>query len=434
MTAKSSPCHVVRLLLGFKELSVTGFKIQPDKGVLHLWVKPFKNGACCPECGRRCKLFPRKAGSARRKLRTWRDIPYGGLSVSLHYAPREILCPTHGRLQEDIPWAAPKARTTLRLECRLMRLCQVTTQNEAAATLGLPASTLAEILHRVVRRSREGHKIRGLKHIGIDEISYRKGHRYLTVVYDLERHHVVWVGKGRARDTIDRFFKDHMTPGQRARVKTACCDMSPTYIGAIREHLPDALLVLDRFHVVKALNEAVDEVRKEQWRALDKAGRKKLKGLRFALLKNRKNRDAKERAAIARIEHSQRRIFRATTLKDDLGILWDYESPYPAERFLKKWCKRALLSRIEPVRKFVRTLKAHWDGVLASIGGITNAVAEGLNRVIRLTKNRASGYRSVDNFADMIYLTVGDLDLPAQIPLENRPRETKPQHHSDLCW
>lgn len=433
MTSKSSPCHVIRLLLGFKELSVTGFKIEPRKGVLHLWVKPFKNGACCPECGRRCKLLKRKGQDARRKPRTWRDIPHGGLSICLHYAPREISCPTHGRLQENIPWAAPKARSTLRLECRLMRLCRTTTQKEAAATLGLPASTLAEVLHRTVKRAREGHKIRGLKHIGIDEISYRKGHRYLTVVYDLERHHVVWAAKGRARETIDRFFNQHMSLGQRTRVKTACCDMSPTYIGAIKEHLPAALLILDRFHIIKALNEAIDEVRKEQWRSLDKSERKKLKGLRFALLKNRKNRTARERAAIAGIEKSQRRIFRATTLKDDLGHLWEYVDSFCAEKFLKRWCKRALLSRIEPVRKFVRTVKAHWDGILASISGITNAAAEGLNRVIRLTKNRASGYRDENNFINMIYLTVGDLDLPAQIPLENRPRETKLQHHSSLC-
>ncbi len=433
MTAKSSPVHLLRKLLGFKNLSITWFDLKPHKGVLQLGIKPFKNGARCPECGRRCKLLKRSHRRTAREMRTWRDVPCGGLAVSLHYHPREITCPTHGRRQEEIPWAAPKARCTLRLEYELMRSCRVTTQKDACAALGLPPSTGAEILHRCVTRSRVGHKIRGLKHIGIDEISYRKGHRYLTIVYDLERRHIIWASKGRARATIDRFFQEHLSPHQRSQVKTACCDMSPTYIGAITEHLPDALLILDRFHVIKALNEAVDEVRKEIWRALDKAGRKKLKGLRFTLLKNKKNRTPAERAAIAKIEHSQRRIFRATTLKDELGNLWDYESPAWAEKFLKKWTKKALLSRIEPMRKFVRTLKAHWDGVLASISGITNAVAEGLNRIIRQVKNRASGYRSTDNFIDMIYLVAGDLDLPAQIAVQNRTRQVKSQHHNELC-
>ena len=331
------------------------------------------------------------------------------------------------------PWASPKARHTLRLEYEVLRLCRTTTQKEAAATLGLPTSTVADILHRSVERLREGHRIRGLKRIGIDEISYRRGHRYLTVVYDLERHHVVWVGRGRARDTIDRFFREHMSPGQRSRVEVACCDMSPTYIGAIRDHLPGARLVLDRFHVIKALNEAVDEVRKELWRSLDRAGRKELKGLRFILLKNAANRTDAERRALASIARSHRRLHRATVLKDELSLLWESEGPAAAERFLKRWCKSALLSRNEPIRRFVATVKNHWDGILASICGVTNAVAEGLNRVIRMVKNRASGYRGTDNFSNMIYLVVGDLDLPAQIGRENRTRQQKVHTHRDLC-
>lgn len=421
-------CSLLRKILGYVGLTIVRFKIQPIKGVLHLWVKPFRNGSCCPKCGRRCKLTGRS-----RSPRTWRDVPICGLSVSLHYRPREIFCPTHKKLQEAVPWATPKARYTLRLEYEVMRLCRATTQKEAAATLGLPKSTIADILHRSVDRLRDGHRIRGLKKVGIDEISYRKGHRYLTVVYDLERHHVVWVGKGRARDTIDRFFKEYLSPGQKKRIEVACCDMSPTYIGAIQEHLPSAKLVLDRFHVIKALNEAVDEVRKELWRSLDTTRRKELKGLRFILLKNAANRTDAERSALSRIALSHRRIYRATMLKDELSLLWENGDHEAAESFLKRWCKTALLSRIEPIRRFVATVKNHLDGILASICGVTNAVAEGLNRVIRMVKNRASGYRSTDNFSNMIYLVVGDLDLPAQIGKENRTRRQKVHTHRDLC-
>jgi transposase len=433
MTFKSSANRLLCTLLGFKNLLVTGHELLPRKGVLWLAVKPHKNGACCPECGRRGKLLKRSSKGAARAPRTWRDTPVGGLATAITYSPREIICKTHGRLQEAIPWAARHSRSTLRFDFLVLRLCKVMTQKEAAAQLGLPASTLAEMLHRCVARYRDGHKLRALKNLGIDEISYKKGHRYLTVVYDLDRHHVVWVGKGKARDTIDRFFNEVMSPGQRARVQTACCDMSPTYIGAIGDHLPGALLVLDRFHVVKVLNEAVDEVRKEVWRAASQAERKGLKGLRFILLKNRKNRSRREHKIMAGLARSQRQLARACELKDELAHFWTYSYIGSAEKFLKAWKKRAKLSRIEPLKKFARTLENHWDGVMASVSGITNAVAEGLNRVIRMTKNRASGYRSTDNFANMIYLIIGDLDLPGQIPTINRPRLIKPLPHKTLC-
>ena len=433
MSFNSSPNKLLRALLGFKELRITGHDLRPRKGVLHLWVRPHKNGALCPRCGRRGKLVRRGACGAARQMRHWRDIPVDGLSVVLHYRPREIRCPTHGRLQEDIPWAVPMSRNTLRLECQLLRLCKVMTQSEAAAQLGIPASTVADALHRAITRCRAGHKLRGLKNLGVDEISYKKRHRYLTVAYDLDRHHVVWVGEGKGRDTIERFFLEVMSKGQRRRVETACCDMSKAYTGAIAEHLPGALLVLDRFHIIKALNEAVDEVRKEVWRVASKADRRALKGLRFILLKNRKNRTQAEHRVVAGLARTQRRIARACELKDELAHFWAYCYIGSAEKFLKRWKKKAKLSRIEPLRKFARTLEDHWEGVMASVTGITNAVAEGINRLIRMAKNRASGYRSTRNFANMIYLIAGDLDLPAQIPAKNRPRKTKALTHENLC-
>jgi transposase len=433
MTFKPSANRLLRALLGFKELKITDHELCPRKGVLYLWVKPHKNGACCPHCGRRGKLLKRGPKQAARDRRTWRGIPVAGLATILHYSPREIVCKTHGRVQEEIPWAAPKARITLRLECQILRMCKAMTQSEAAAQLGMPTSTLADLLHAAIRRYRAGHKIRGIKQLGIDEISYKKGKKYLTIVYDLARRHVVWIGKGKGRETIDKFFAEHMSPGQRARVELACCDMSATYMGAIEDHLPRALLVLDRFHIVKALNEAVDEVRKEQWRAVSAADRKPLKGLRFILLKNRKNRTRREHKILAGIARTQRRIFRACQLKDELAHFWDYSYIGSAEKFLKRWSKSAKLSRIEPLRKFARTLDRNWGAVMASLVGVTNAAAEGINRLIRMARNRASGYRSPKNFANMIYLIVGDLDIPGQIPAINRPRETKRLTHRELC-
>lgn len=433
MNFKSSGNKVLHNICGFKNLRVTAHELLPRKGVLWLAVKPHKNGLCCPHCGHRGKLVKRSRKQIARDSRTWRDLPVGGLVTAISYSPREIICRTHGRVQEVIPWAAPHSRTTLRFDFQMMLLCKVMTQKEAAAQLGVPASTLAEMLHRCVARYRDGHRLRGLKNLGIDEISYKRGHRYLTVVYDLDRSQVVWVGEGKGRKTIDRFFKEAMSEGQRARVEVACCDMSQTYIGAIEDHLPNALLVLDRFHVVKALNDAVDEVRKEVWRTASKAERKGLKGLRFIILKNRKNRTRREHKIMGELARTQRHVARACELKDELAHFWTYSYIGSAEKFLRGWKKRVKLSRIGPLKKFAKTLENNWDGVMASVTGFTNAVAEGLNRVIRMTKNRASGYRSTNNFANMIYLIAGDLDLPGQIPAINRPRITKQLHHKTLC-
>jgi transposase len=248
-------------------------------------------------------------------------------------------------------------------------------------------------------------------------VSYRKGHKYITVVYDLERSCVIWVGKGKGRDTIDRFFNDRLSDYQKKQIRWGCCDMSQTYIGAIKEHCPNAKLVLDRFHIVKALNSAMDEVRKEEWRNVTGDERKALKGLRWLLFRHDSNRSRSDKRTLKALRNGNRRIHRACVLKDEFDQFWGYKATWAAERFLKRWCTTALKSRLEPIRKFVRTLLAHKDNIITFIESrLTNAAAEGINRVIRLVNNRASGFRNVEAFIDLIYLVVGDLDIPGQIP------------------
>jgi len=294
-------------------------------------------------------------------------------------------------------------------------------QSVAAQLLHIPPSTLSDILHRVIERERQGHKIRGLTMVGIDEVSYAKRHKYATVVYDLKRSCVVWVGRGRARETIDRFFKHRLSDYQKAKIKWACCDMSEAFMGAIQHHCPNAQLVLDRFHVVKAINDAVDEVRKEQWREASKEGRKALKGLRWLLYRHSTTRSREDTKTLKALEKANRRIYRAWRLKDEFEQLWNYKARWAAEAFLKRWTTAALRSRLEPVRKFVRTVRRHTEGILAFVDSrLTNAVAEGINRIIGLVKNRASGFRSLDPFVDIIFLCVGDLDIPARIPAQFR--------------
>ena len=401
---------VIGKLLKLKELKVVDLAFKRGNQ-LHIAVKPFKCGCRCPHCGRRGKIL-----RTRPQVRWWRDIPVGGWEVWLMYAPREILCQTHGRVEESLPWAERYARVTYRYEYVMLRYCQMMTQKAAAELLRISASTLSDQLHRCVKRIRSGHRIRGLKTLGIDEVSYRKGHKYATLVYDLNRSVVVWIGEGKGRKTIDTFFDTLLSDYQKQQITAACCDMSEAYIGAISTHCPNAALVLDRFHIVKALNGAVDEVRKEQWREANVADRKALKGLRWLLYRHSSTRSAQDTRTLRALDNGNRRIYRAWRLKDEFERFWNYNARWAAERFLKGWMTAALKSRLEPMRKFVGTLRNHYEGVVAFIDtGLTNAVAEGLNRIAKIVKNRASGFSNLDAFSDMIYLTVGDVDIPAQI-------------------
>ena len=401
----------IRNLLNLKEMAVTHFELDDRRRILNLWVKPYKNGCRCPECNRRCRIV-NEIGT----YRIWRDLPIYGCSVLLWYCPKEILCRIHGRVQENIPWADAYGRVTYRFEYAMLVYCQMMTQKAAAAILKIPTSTLSDMLHRTITRIREGHRIRGLKTLGIDEIAYCKGRKYATIVYDIDRACVVWVGKGKGRETIDVFFNEMLSDYQKGKIQWATCDMSQAYIGAIEAHCPNAKLVLDRFHIVKKLNEAVDEVRKEQWREASVDERKALKGLRWLLYRHSSTRSKRQTRILNQLRKGNRRIHRAWILKDEFEQFWDYKAPWAAERFLKRWTTTALKSRLEPIRNFVKTVREQWHRIIPFIESrLTNAVAEGLNRIIKIVKNRASGFRTLQAFTDMIFLAVGDVDLPAQI-------------------
>ena len=412
-----SICNFIQKLLKIKGYRVSNFTFYNWCKELWLEVKPYKNGARCPLCNRRGKII-----RILDKPRIWQDIPVCGRMVFLVYTPREIKCRKHGRIQENIPWAAPHARVTYRFEYALLMYCSIMTQKATAQLLKISTSTLSDILHRTITRERSGHRIRGLTHIGIDEIAYCKGRKYATIVYDLKRSCVLWVGMGKGRKTIDRFFAEELSLYQRRQIVAACCDMSQAYIGAIEHWCPKVTLVLDRFHIVKALNNAVDEVRKEQWRQANKADRVTLKGLRWLLYRHSSRRNDEDVKRLKSLYmNGNRRIYRAWVLSDEFEQFWDFKDQAAAKEFLGNWCQTANKSRLEPIKEFVKTVKKHEHRLLPFVDNrLTNAIAEGLNRIIKIIKNRASGFRTLEAFSDMIFLTVGDMDIPGQIPASFR--------------
>ena len=292
------------------------------------------------------------------------------------------------------------------------------TQKAAAGILNIPTSTLSDLLHRSITRLREGHVIERLTNIGIDEIAYAKGKKYATIIYDLKTSRVVWVGKGKGRKTVDEFFRT-LTRKQKQEIKWASCDLSETYINAIKYHCKWATLVIDRFHIVKALNGAMDKVRLEQWREVAGKKKKALKGLRWLLFKHSSKRTQRDNKTIKELSKCNRRIYRAWVLKDEFESFWDFSDLKSAKTFLAQWLKTAIRSRLKPIKTFVETIRKNIDNIITfSESRLTNAVAEGLNRIIKIVKNRASGFANLESFTDLIYLTVGDLNIPNQIPKE----------------
>lgn len=295
------------------------------------------------------------------------------------------------------------------------------TQKAAANLLRMPQSTLSDVLHRAITRLRDGHRIADIDKLGIDEISYRKGKKYATIVYDLDQQCVVWVGKGKGRETADRFFRDALSEQQRDKIRFASCDMSKAYLGAVEHWCPNAILVIDRFHIVKALNAAVDDVRKEQWREAEGEDKKALRGLRWLLFVHSKNRNKGATRKLNSLKKFNRRIHRAWVLKDEFEAFWDYSYTQSADSFFHGWITAALRSRLQPMKDFALMLRRHEQHIIPFIKTrLNNAISEGINRIIKIVKNRASGFANLEAFSDMIFLTVGDLDVPAQIPVHFR--------------
>ena len=359
-------------------LQMTGFvatwvDFRDADRLLRVGVKPRKTGCRCSRCNRRSKIVRRSA------CRVWEDVVVCGSRVLFHYAPAEIRCPTHGLVQERIPWASEHSRITYRLEYLVLAYCQSMTQKAAAQLLHIPKSTLSDHLHAAITRLREGHVIADIDTLGVDEISYRKGRKFATIVYDIGRQCVVWVGKGKGREAIDDFFSRGITEEQRKKIRFASCDMSQTYIGAITHWCPSAVLVLDRFHIVKNLNEALDDVRKEAWREAEGEERKMLKGLRWLLFRHSSTRKKSHTRKLHAVEKSNLRIYRAWVLKDEFEAFWEYSYEGSATSFLSDWIARVMKSRIEPLKKFARMIRKHWDHIIPFIKSrLTNALAEGM--------------------------------------------------------
>jgi transposase len=364
----------------------------------------------CGVCRQRCL----EVHDVRRE-REWRDLSMRKLPLKLRYCPRRVACPRCGVRVEDFPWAEPWARVTTALSNAVAVLARELSWQGTAREYGLNWKSVATIVKRAVQYGLK-HRARPPVHaIGIDEVSRRKGQVYLTVVYDLERRVLLWVGDDRTEEAVRPFFTKEMGKRRCQTLRVVCMDMWAAYAKLVRDHARNAQILFDRFHIVKHLNEAVDAARRELWRQLTTKERVTFKGPRWLLLKNPWNLNSGQKERLSTLVRWNSPLVRAWYLKESFQLFWTYKQPWRAKQHLLKWMNSAMRSRLEPFKKFVGMLRSHLDGVLAwTKTRLSNGAVEGMNNKIKSISHRSFGFRSAENFIAAIYHCCARLPLPVE--------------------
>jgi len=350
-----------------------------------------------------------------RKEREWRDLSMRNLPLKLRYRPRRVRCPRCGVRVEDFPWAEPWARVTMSLANAVARLARELSWQGTARHYGLNWKSVATIVQRAVQYGLKNRARPAVHVIGIDEVSRRKGQVYLTVVYDLARRVLLWVGEDRTEEAVEKFFTEEMGPRRCHTLRVVCMDMWAPYANLVRQHARNAQILFDRFHIVKHLNEAVEEVRRSEMRRLTKQEKVPFKRSRWLLLKNPWNLSADQKERLSTLVRWNTPIVRAYYLKEAFQLFWDYKQPARAKALLEKWMSSAMRSRLEPFKKFVRMLRSHLDGILPWTKlRLSNGAVEGMNNKIKSISHRSFGFRSAKNFIAAIYHCCARLPLPIE--------------------
>lgn len=396
---------VFRRLLGVTRMFVEAVRFATD-GSLAIEVRPTWR---LSRCGRCCRRAPRYD---RRPLRRWRHLPWGRTRVDLLYAPWRVDCGDCGVRVEQVPWAAAGSRFTHDLEEMAAYLAQVTDRTQVSRLLGISWQTVGSIIQRLVAERLDPERLQGLRRIGVDEFSYRKRHRYLTLVVDHDRRRVVWASEGRSAQTLEGFFDLLGTDG-RDQIELVTIDMAAGYIKAVENSLPNAQIVFDRFHVERLAHDALDEVRRAMVREVKgTAEGKAIKGLRFLLLKHPDNLSSGQELKLSEVQRTHLRLYRAYLLKETLAEALEQDDVDAARQVLRAWLAWASRSRLPPFVKAARTIRKYFDGVLAYVQTrLTNGLTEGFNNKLRVIARRAYGFHSPEPLIAMLLLTCGGIRL-----------------------
>ncbi len=361
---------VFRRLLAVTKMYVEDVAFTVEGG-LAIQVRPTWRISRCGHCGRKASRYD------RRPLRRWRHVPWGRASVELIHEPWRVNCRDCGVRVEQVPWADRGSRFSYDFEELAAYLAQVTDKTQVQRLLAISWQTVGSIVKRVVARRLDPERLLGLRRIGIDEFSYRKRHRYLTIVVDHDRRRVVWTGEGKSSETLAPFF-ELLGEEQCQKIET---------VSIVREL------------------------------AIDPERARAVKSTRYVLLKNPWNLSRNQRSKLAEIQAENRRLYRAYLLKETLAQALDYRQPWRAEMELGEWLAWASRSKIKPFVKAARTIRKHRVGILAYIRTrLTNGLVEGINGKIRMIARRAFGFHSHQALSAMIFLNCGGIKLQPPVP------------------
>jgi transposase len=361
----------------------------------------------CPECGRELGVYDHLAE------RVWRHLDSCQFLTYLHARPPRVSCPEHGVHQVALPWAQNGGRFTNLFEVLAIEVLLAANVKNAAAILRITWDEAWHLMERAVARGRAAKGSTMPRQIGVDEKAIAKGHRYMTLVCDLDEATVEYIGEERKESSLATYF-DAFPETSREQIEAISLDMWPAYIKACRDKVPgaDDKMVFDRFHIMRHVLDAVDTVRKQEHKALQEVGDATLTKSKYLWLTNPENMTDQARARFAELKTAELKTGRAWALKEALRTLWNYQSAIWATKFWKRWYFWATHSRLAPMIKAAKLIADHWPNVLTYFTHrITNAVAEGLNSKIATVQKRACGYRNPNHFKIAVYFHCGGLNL-----------------------
>ena len=365
----------------------------------------------CSVCSKTCP------GYDRLPLRRFDFIPIWNFSVIFEYHPRRVSCSDHGIVVEKLPWCNGKHPTTIGYQKFLAQWARILSWQEVARRFKTTWDTVYTSIRSVVDYGLAHRKLDGIDSIGIDEMAIGKGHDYITAVYqiDFDKHRLLWLGKDRTETTLLSFFE--MFGEERSKLlKNVCTDMWQAYLNVIKQKAAQALNILDRFHIMKKFNEAIDTVRRTEVATLKQKGQEPiLTKKRWILLKKPQNLTTKQRGHLRTLLRCNLVSVRAYLLREDFQHFWTYISSTWAGKFLDEWIRRTMLSKIEPMKKVARMLRSHRSLIMNwfKVHEVcSSGVVEAMNNTAKLTIRKSYGFRQFETLECALYHKLGDLPLP----------------------
>lgn len=380
--------------------------------VLNVTLEPRRNSrAVCSGCG------VKRAGYDRLGPRRFEFVPFWGILVYFVYAMRRVECSTCGIKVERVPWAEGKRTVTTAYGWFLARWAKQLSWAQVAEAFHTSWYTVYSAVEMAVSWGRSHMDLRRITAIGVDEMAWGRGHRYVTVVYQIDQacKRLLWMGEHRKAKTLLGFFR-WFGKERTAGLRYVCSDMWRPYLKVVAKKASQAIHILDRFHIMSHLNKAIDEVRAGEAKELVRQGYEPvLKKTRWLLLKRPENLTAQQDLSLKNLLQYNLKAVRSYLLKEEFQFFWEYCSAPWAGRFLDRWCTRVMRSRIEPMQKVARMLRGHRELILnwfRAKKAFSSGVVEGLNAKAKVTTRRAYGFKVFKTLELALYHNLGALPEP----------------------